>query len=153
MRKLFYLGTLIFLLTGLAACQSWYKRGAGGEQLATDQRQCKTSSGADFTDCMQAAGWRTKEPSKKTVEQQKPQKPVPVPAALPLPAAESHDTRNTPIEEPTKPTGAWFKFGASAEQLQHDQAGCQNTAQVDDTTAPLFTDCMHSKGWRAIGTR
>lgn len=164
---------LLLALCLLTGCQSWYKRGADGAQLANDKQRCQnetgTSSGQAFSDCMQQAGWHqtTKTPKPVRVDRvdvtdADAQDTTPMVTGDTKPSETTSEPHETTFESPevTSDTpvssvqadsvGAWFKFGASTEQLERDQGLCRGAAEQPET---VFMDCMQRKGWRPVGSR
>jgi len=149
----------------LAGCQSWYKRGAGGAELAEDKQLCKSktgsASGQAFSDCMQRAGWHQTGQAQMTTRKDRENPTVEdVRVASPDTTIDSASTEVAP-DTPAPPdtsvstvhadsVGAWFKFGAGTEQLKEDQALCRETSAQPETG---FMSCMKSKGWRPVGSR
>jgi len=169
--KLLFSNILLLSLL-LTACQTWYKRGAGGDQLAEDQQRCQdetgTSSGQAFSGCMQRAGWHHGDKASGVIQKDNVDTPAVNVTAKPATVQPDQEaTENTTItgdapskaayaeevstvrDDPVQPesVGAWFKLGANTDQLEHDQALCEKAK------AQEFMQCMQSKGWHAVGTR
>jgi hypothetical protein len=164
---------LLLALCLLMGCQSWYKRGADGAQLTKDKQQCQSETGASsgqaFSDCMQQAGWHqtTKAAKPARVDREdaadadaqettpmvtvdtKPHKTTSEPPETTFESPEV--TSDTPVSSvQADSVGAWFKFGASTEQLERDQGLCRDTSEQ---TEAVFMACMQRKGWRPVGSR
>jgi len=120
----------------LPACRTWYKPGAGGEQLAGDRLRCErevgTRDATALSACLQRAGWRQGGAASSTTDRR------------PGDTATSSEPAG-PV--PEQAAGAWFKFGTDGGQMAADLRLCEAAEETP------VNACMHAKGWHAIGTR
>lgn len=158
---------VLAMVFGLGACQTWYKPGAGGDQLASDQALCESQAGSrsapSFADCMQAEGWSRVDTAPPATDSAS--KPVRSGVAVtatktravekqPTSIKSSHSTEITvgTTHEPSHVAhvvpGAWFKYGANTRELELDKQACTPAGASDPDYA-----CMYDRGWRAVGKR
>lgn len=139
-----HLIALILPVISMSACKTWYKPGAGDDELASTQKQCEQASGTRngeaYHDCMQRAGWKQlggSSTDRMMSTNQTTTATVASPEELPS------EDKNTPglsswtqVSDDARPLGASWKLCADANANEKD-----------------FQDCMQEAGWRPTTLR
>lgn len=165
-------GSVISLVLWLAACKTWYKPGAEGEDFDQAQLHCEeqtgSSEGKQFLQCMQQSGWTQSRfsasiendtavpdaslsaPATSEVPSESAAATSPRASTLPerhqQPGNNAADTKTGTSPHPASIIG-WYQFGADEDELDEDRTVCEH----ETGSHGAFIHCMKRRGWKPMG--